>query len=304
MTAADFLVMRETGMKWCPTNTMSPGELSYGSRTRVWWNCEAGHRWRAAVYSVTEGSGCPYCAGKLAIPGETDLATTHPEAVKLWSPKNRTGPEQYMAGSHKKVWWRCQRGHEWEAVIASVVLEGCGCPYCAGKRTIPGETDLVTLRPEIALQWDPEKNGKLTPDQVLPAAHEKVWWRCELGHSYQAVVFARTREKGSGCPYCAGRKVLPGFNDLQTLRPQTAREWYQKLNGRLTPADVTLGSNKKVWWQCTDGHVWQAAVYSRTRKKAAGCPVCAGVTKQPKPQPEKKRRTAAYSQPSLSTRNA
>jgi len=304
MTLADYLAFRGPGPRLCPMNTVSPVALTPGSKVRVWWQCGKGHRWQAAVHSVTAGSGCPYCAGKRPIPGETDLKSTHPGIAALWHPKNKAPAEHFMAGTHKKVWWKCEKGHEWEAVISSVALEGCGCPYCAGKRPISGETDLETARPEVAAQWDPERNGSLTPRQVLPSAHEKVWWRCEKGHSYQAVVFARTREKASGCPYCAGKKVLAGFNDLGTLRPKLAKEWYQSLNGKLTPSDVTLGSNKKVWWQCSDGHVWQAAIYSRTRKKAAGCPVCAGVMKQPQKQNPNRPRRLPREDISLSTRNA
>ncbi|MFQ9918651.1 MAG: zinc-ribbon domain-containing protein [Flavonifractor plautii] len=39
---------------------------------------------------------------------------------------------------------------------------------------------------------------------------------------------------------------------------------------------VTAGSRRKVWWQCPEGHVWKAVVYSRAGKRKCGCPVCAG----------------------------
>lgn len=196
----------------------------------------------------------------------------------LWHPQ-RNGdlkPQDVKAGSHKKVWWRCEKGHDWEAPMFSVALEGCGCPYCTGKKVLSGDNDLATTNPELTAQWDWKKNGSLKPEMILPFSHEKVWWCCELGHSWQAAPFSRTRKKGSGCPYCTGRKVLPGFNDLKTLNYPVAKEWYQTLNGTLKPTDVTPGSNKKVWWQCAEGHVWEAAIYSRTRKNNSGCPICAG----------------------------
>ena len=86
---------------------------------------------------------------------------------------------------------------------------------------------------------------------------------------------ART-ERGCGCPYCAGRKVLPGFNDLATADPRVAAQWHPTLNGSLTPEAVTAGSRKKVWWVCPEGHVWKAAVYARAGSWKSGCPVCAG----------------------------
>ena len=289
MTVLDYFVENPgRTVRWHPEKNgdLLPSEVLSGSRKRVWWQCDREHAWQAAVYAVTGlDSGCPYCSGKLAIPGRTDLATTHPHILRLWHEGNALSPRQVSAGSHRRVWWRCDQGHEWEAMIGSVAVDGCGCPYCAGKRAIPGVTDLATLCPEIVKQWDWARNGDLTPDRVLPSGHDRVWWNCDRGHHWQAVVFSRTKEQGSGCPYCTGRKVLAGFNDLETLKPKLAKEWHPVLNRGLTPRDVTLGSNKKVWWQCADGHVWQAAVYSRTRKKGTGCPVCAGMVKKTKPSP-------------------
>lgn len=206
-----------------------------------------------------------------------------PEMAAMWHP-TRNGtltPRDVTPASHRKVWWTCAQGHVWEAVIGSVVRDGSGCPYCAGKRAIPGETDLATLRPDILEQWDYEKNGGIDPSAILPSTHDRVWWRCSLGHSWQAMVFSRTKEKGAGCPYCTGKKVLSGFNDLGTLKPKLAEQWHPTLNGGLGPEEVSLGSNRKVWWRCGAGHVWQAAVYSRTRSKGTGCPVCAGMVKSP-----------------------
>ena len=201
-------------------------------------------------------------------------------------------PSKLTSGSHRKVWWRCEKGHSWEAAVYSITVSGTGCPYCTGRMALPGETDLETLCPELAAQWDREKN-QAAPDTVLPGAHEKVWWKCEKGHSWQAAPFSRTKEKGSGCPYCTGKKVLAGFNDLATLRPKLASEWYQPMNEELTPDAVTLGSNKKVWWRCSERHIWQAAIYSRTRTRAAGCPICTGTVKEPKRIPRTIRPTAA-----------
>ena len=88
---------------------------------------------------------------------------------------------------------------------------------------------------------------------------------------------------GSCCPYCTGKKVLPGFNDLATLEPKIAA-WHPTLNGTLTPEMVTLGSHRKVWWQCPEGHVWKAVVYSRAGPQKCGCPVCAGKVKAARQQ--------------------
>ena len=114
-----------------------------------------------------------------------------PQAAAMWHAE-KNAPRlitDYKPGSHIKVWWHCDAGHSWQASVFSVTLGGCGCPYCNKMRALPGETDLVTTNPEIAAQWDYEKNGELSPSNVLPASHEKIWWRCELGHSWQAAPF-------------------------------------------------------------------------------------------------------------------
>ena len=141
---------------------------------------------------------------------------------------------------------------------------------------LPGFNDLASQNPVLAAQWDTERNGTLTPQQVTLTSNRKAWWICEKGHSFQAVIASRA--KGTGCPYCTNRKVLAGFNDLATVEPRIAAEWHPTLNGALTPEMGTVGSTKKVWWECPLGHVWKAAIYPRTGAKKCGCPVCAGKT--------------------------
>ncbi len=271
-----------------------PEQYVFGSDSTIWWQCEKGHSWQAKIYAVSRAAenGCPYCRGLRSIPGETDLATTHPDLVPLWDQEKNASltPQTVTAGSKRKAWWRCEKGHGWQAQVHSLTNGGTRCPYCAGTLALTGETDITAVAPEIAKEWDYEKNGPRDPKTVTAASHEKIWWRCELGHSWQAAPFSRTKPNGSGCPYCSGRKVLPGFNDLKTLKPELAKQWHPTMNGTLRPTDVTLGSNKKAWWQCSDKHIWQAYIYARTRKNASGCPVCAGTVKYippPKQTPKK-----------------
>lgn len=259
---------------------LTPDMIAYGSRTKVWWRCDQGHEWQAMVKSRIAGCGCPVCANRKIVPGENDLATTHPELAAQWHPEKNPGetPYQISAGTRRKVWWRCERGHEWQATVNSRA-EGAGCPVCANKLILPGENDLASRFPDLAREWDTALNLPLTAESVSPCSNRRVWWRCDLGHTYRAPVSHRTTRK-SGCPYCAGKKVLPGFNDLATLEPDIAAQWDTELNAPLTPEQVTVGSHQKVWWRCAEGHVWQAMIYSRTGAKKCGCPVCAGVVKR------------------------
>ena len=257
----------------------TPAGVTRGSHKKVFWRCENGHTWQAAVYTRTSGSGCPYCQGRQARAGFNDLRTRFPSLAAEWDAEKNAPltPEQVTIGSHQEVFWRCAHGHSWKAAVRART-RGSGCPVCAGRQVSAGQNDLASCLPVLAAEWDAEKNGALTPQSVTPSSNRKVFWRCPHGHSYAARISART-ECGTGCPYCAGRKVLAGFNDLQTVFPKLAAEWHPTLNGALTPEQLTPGSNKRVWWQCSLGHVWKAVVYSRTGPRPSGCPVCAGKTR-------------------------
>ena len=181
-------------------------------------------------------------------------------------------PSQLTLCSHKKAWWKCSKGHEWQATIADR-NKGYGCPYCSGRYTVKGENDLQTINPTLAKEWNLDKNSGLTPADVKPNSHNKVWWKCSKGHEWQATISNRTM--GRGCPYCSGKKVLNGYNDLQANNPTLAKEWNYEKNNGLAPVNVTSNSNKKVWWRCNKGHEWQAIISSRN--KGHGCPYCSGL---------------------------
>lgn len=272
----------ELAAQWHPEKNgdLTPADVTVGSHRSVWWRCERGHEWRAIVKTRTAGCGCPVCSNKLRVPGINDLASTHPQLAAEWDQEKNRGltPSGVTAGSARKAWWRCGLGHSWYASVNSRV-RGNGCPVCAGKAVLEGFNDLASQYPEVAAQWHPMKNGDLRPDAVTSSSNQRVWWRCELGHEWPALVASRT-SRGSGCPYCAGRKVLAGFNDLATLEPELAKQWHPTLNGAMTPSGVTAGSSKMAWWQCQLGHVWKAVISSRSTGRKCGCPVCAGRTGQ------------------------
>lgn len=77
---------------------------------------------------------------------------------------------------------------------------------------------------------------------------------------------------GKGCGICGGKQVKRGVNDLATTNTDVAKEWHPTKNGETTPHDVTQGSGKKVWWQCDNGHEWEATVNNRA--KGSECPYC------------------------------
>ena len=98
--------------------------------------------------------------------------------------------------------------------------------------------------PELMEEWDWEKNGRTDPAKLAPSSGRKVWWTGKCGHSWQAP--PSNRVYGSSCPYCSGRAVLPGFNDLAATHPQIASEWCYERNKGFTPETVLRGLIKSV----------------------------------------------------------
>ncbi len=207
--------------------------------------------------------------------GVNDLKTLYPDLCKEWHPtKNgELKPENMSIKSHRKVWWQCARGHEWEAMVSNRTGLGRNCPYCAGRRPIIGETDLASANPEVANEWHPTKNAPLTPKDVTFGSSKKIWWQCANGHEWQAIIKSRTYYN-TGCPYCCEvtKIVTKGVNDFESRYPELAKEWHPTKNLPLKPDSVSYGSGKKVWWICKFGHEYQMVIGNKV--KGRGCTVC------------------------------
>ena len=124
------------------------------------------HAWKRKIAYEIKNNGCPFCNGRLPTK-ETSLAGARPDLALEWHPSKSlplSARDVTLKGS-RRVWWKCQKGHEWQMNINTRVSGIGNCPYCMGKRVCE-ENALATLSPRIAEQWHPEKNGALPPDQV------------------------------------------------------------------------------------------------------------------------------------------
>jgi hypothetical protein len=137
---------------------------------------------------------------------------------------------------------------------------------------------LAEVRPDVAAEWHPTRNGHLTPESVSAGSNRHVWWRCSQNpaHVWCARVLSRGRDN-AGCPYCARKRTSPELS-LKGLRPLLAMEWHPSLNDGLRPNDVRVSSPAVVWWRCSRErrHEWRAAV-NRRAYRDAGCPRCASL---------------------------
>jgi len=223
------------------------------------WICSKGHIYSNRVVNRIRGDGCVFCSGSRVLKEFNDLQTKFPDiAAEAYG----WDPSLMSSGNGEKKDWICNQGHVYPSRVADRTIKGRGCPFCSGREAIAGINDLQTKFPDIAAEaygWDPKT--------VTSASSKKKEWKCSQGHIFPAVVAMRTTQ-GTQCPYCTGKKVLAGFNDLQCKFADLAAEAFG-----WDPTTLTAGSNKMRNWKCKKGHIYPCTVSNRTLGR--GCPVCA-----------------------------
>ncbi len=273
--------------EWHPTKNgdLNPADILPYSNRKVWWRFpyddpgtgkHFDFEWEASIASRTgrAKAKCPFLSGRGVWPGFNDLKSLKPELVDEWDYENNCGltPESFTVNSAKNVSWKCSKGHVYKAKICMRTLKkkSTGCPYCAGRLPILGETDLLSRFPELSAEWDYEKNGRKRPENYTCGSHQKVFWRCKKSHSWEASISSRVN--GTGCPYCCGKKILKGFNDFASKYADKLSMWNYEKNLDVKPDETYYSSCKKVWWVCKEGHEWETTLYAISI--GGGCPYC------------------------------
>ena len=388
-----------------------PTELSKKSKIIVNWVCtKANHKWRSSIYNrVAHKRNCPYCSNQKILEGYNDLVTIDPNLAKEWDyEKNDKKPTEVGAGTGKKYWWKCEKGHEWQASPSNRHRLGVGCPYCSQSISFPEkaiyyylkkhisniipnyraafinnkeidifipnkkigieydglafhnkkrdkEKDkicekndirlihvsekagaqinfndkyiyynpsnkedlnkiinyllnmllktekvdykidikkdlnnifkiiekenktkaLFNTNPELEKIWNYEKNYGLNPNMFSKGSKLDVWWKCENNHEWKAAIY--NVAKGSRCPFCSGRQVIKGINDLKTLCPDLVQVWNKEKNTSISIQSVKFKSNKKVWWKCPKcNYEWESKICNITRPNSL-CPNCRNI---------------------------
>ena len=288
-------------LEWDFENNKSckPQDFTCGSAQKVWWKCnECGTSFFQKICDRTrmdgKASGCPKCAQeKLQEVRRENGLKSHGIEIYL-EQKRQSGdslfdkrsdllnewdyeknapltPKDVTYGSEKDVYWKCDKGHSYKMMI-KIKTKGAGCPICSNHRLIKGVNDLETVRPDLAKEWNYEKNYPLTPRDVIAGGKKKYWWKCEKNHEWKTDIYSRIHQN-TGCNYCLGRIATPGVNDLATLYPEIAKQWDYRKNKNKKPSDYTAHSKERVYWICEKGHSWNTQITNRVRYNT-GCPEC------------------------------
>ena len=184
----------------------TPEMFTEGSHFKAWWVCDKGHEWQAKINDRNNGTGCKICYENKFKDSQTTLIYTHPILAQEWSKKNNLNPDEISYGSNQKIWWVCDKGHEWQARVSDRA-KGGNCPKCHKEKFYVNENSLYDTHPYLIEQWHPTLNGECSPKMVSKGSTFKAWWVCDKGHEWQAEIRDRTGKK-SGCPYCASRRYV------------------------------------------------------------------------------------------------
>jgi hypothetical protein len=207
----------------------------------------------------------------LPAPAEGDsLLDLYPEISGEWNQQKNEPllPEYYSPGSGQKVWWLCEKDHEWQATIKNRTKKHSGCPQCS-RDSASDRSRLAALKrgksltgaaPHYLLMFDYEKND-LEPHEIPVGTKSKLSWKCVNGHSFKRS--GENMAKNQKCAIC---------RSFVFLYPEIAKQWNYERN-IATPDSFSAGSSKKVWWTCPEGHSWQATILHRSVKRN-GCPTC------------------------------
>ena len=250
------------------------------SRLAAYWICPVCHTrfsttTQSLIMAIREGNlGCPYCSHREVRPGE-GLADRYPEIAAMWSPDNDRKVEDTSYDFAGSLRWICPEcGREFGNTI-SVLLSRKDkdyCPYCSGRKVIPGVNSLKAVYPDIAELWSLD-NIVSDPDRVLAESDYIAKWNCpDCGHTYNAAISDMESGKAD-CPYCNGRRVFPGFNSLKAKYPELMQYWLP--DNEIDPDDVMPTSSIRAHWICpTCGGEYSAKI-NEFVNGTSDCPYCA-----------------------------
>lgn len=202
------------------------------------------------------------------------MVIIRPDLIEEWNfeKNDKLGLDirEITIGMGKNVWWCCPKCKSIYATLIRKRTQGNNCPYCRGLK-VNNTNSLEVLRPDLAKEWHPTKNGELTPNDVTKGKRLKVWWICELGHEWKINI--RNRNNGSGCPYCVNRskKVKRRYNDMWTTNPELAKQLANPEDGY----KYTQSSNVRVDWVCQNckAIISNKKIY-QIRKNGISCNRC------------------------------
>lgn len=230
-------------------NLLDPFEVTEHSTRTVSWVCRNNpeHTWQANFYERASGyKRCPVCDPRPKY--KVMLYEMYPEFEKYYSKENRRSFKSYALQSNEKPLWTCDNGHTYPNSIYRISQRGFFyCPLCEGSIVVAEINSVTAKRKDIVDQWSC-KNDFL-PEEVYYNTTSPVLWECTTCSGTYAFPVSDKREGNVSCPYCNGRRVLSGFNEI----PSWLITEYS-LKNEVPISEYPVNSVHKVLWTCPTCH--------------------------------------------------
>lgn len=253
---------------WSNNNEGRPEDYALGSHKICEFNCDCGHPFPCAVSNITSlNRWCPYCsnpAKKLC--GNCDICfnksfASHPRA-KNWSKKNKTSPDEVFKSSHKKFWFDCECGHDFEAILSDISNNNSWCSYCSNppKKFCNDETCISCynkkfISHERAKNWS--SKNTISPNDIFKKSAIIAIFDCDkCGNEFKSKVYHISN--GSWCPKCRYKtedKLVKILTDIHpSIASQVKFDWCK--NVKHLPFDFVL-ENEKIIIECDGEQHWK-----------------------------------------------
>lgn len=204
-----------------------------------------------------------------------DVYHTRPDIAAFFDETSPISPHDISPYSRKEVILHCSQGHIWREKMRYFTMRQLQCPVCNHTLLQRGVNDLQSEYPLLSKELI-----DADPSDIMANSSKSYHWKClKCQGIWECSPSSRTKRKhgkSSSCPYCSGNKVLKGYNDLLTARPDITNIW-STLN-TCSPDEITAHSEYSCILQCKYEHTWTAPAYYITRPQRHGiamsCPYC------------------------------
>lgn len=164
----------------------------------------------------------------------------------------------------------------------------CNCAACASVPTLGIEMPYEVVKKNCLAVACPEAAAMLSDKdryfafEVTTGSKKRLTFVCpNCGQEFETRahnVVHSVMNSRTGCPVCAGKRIVPGINDLASKYPEIAAMWSSK--NKLSASEVPAGSGKKALFKCRDcGQEFETEIYkvaNAVDNGTTGCPVCVG----------------------------
>lgn len=154
----------------------------FDSFTKLIWQCDKGHIWKATPNNIRRGQWCPFCAGNVKL--------TIKEMQKFALKQGGWCLSSEYINNHTNLWWQCGEGHIWNARPQNIKNKEW-CPYCCGNRKLSIEE----------MKKQAKKRGGRCLSTLYVNAKSKLIWKCNNDHIWESAY--DSIKQGAWCPICS-----------------------------------------------------------------------------------------------------